>query len=286
MPYPQRSHWLVPGLHIGRTRRWSLVARRKARRHCCGPDKIEDTTVIALQQEAVSPDTWPRLASGNGVNSRLEDLSAQEILRWGIEQFGEGFSIGSAFGASGMALIDMAVRIDPDVDIFYIDTGFFFPETLALIDRAERHYNRPFRRVTTEVTVEEQERTYGAKLYGNDPDRCCNIRKVAPMAKALLGSGAWVSALRRDQSPSRSKTPILRWNDTYKVVKVAPLVHWTEADVWTYIHRHNVPYNELHEQNYPSIGCWPCTQPVQPGDDMRAGRWVGLTKVECGLHLT
>ena len=244
---------------------------------------IEELTVIALAQETRPVDTW-QPPSISQLNCRLETKSAEEILQWSIEQFGDGFSIGSAFGASGMALIDMAVRINPDVDIFYIDTDYFFPESLALIDRAQRHYNRPFRRVASDTSVAEQEQTYGLQLYRSDADKCCNIRKVVPMAKALKGNTAWVSALRRDQSPTRAGTPVLRWNDKYGVVKISPLARWTEADVWAYIHQHNVPYNELHEQNYPSIGCWPCTQPVQPGDDLRAGRWVGLNKVECGLH--
>ena len=239
--------------------------------------------MIALAQETRSFDAW-QLPSISRLNSCLEEKSPEEILQWGMEQFGEGFSIGSAFGASGMALIDMAVRINPDVDIFYIDTDYFFPETLALVDRAQRRYNRPFRRVTADLSVTEQEQTYGLNLYRNDADKCCNIRKVAPMAKALQGSTAWVSALRRDQSPTRAGTPVLRWNEKYGVVKISPLVRWSEADVWAYLHRRNVPYNELHEQNYPSIGCWPCTQPVQPGDDLRAGRWVRLTTLECGLH--
>ena len=239
--------------------------------------------MIALAQETLSFDTW-QLASINQFNNRLEEKSPQEILQWSMEQFGEGFSIGSAFGASGMALIDMAMRINPDVDIFYIDTDYFFPETLTLIERAQRHYNRPFRRVTSDTSVAEQERDHGLNLYQRDPDKCCNIRKVVPMAKALQGNTAWVSALRRDQSPTRAGTPVLRWNDKYGVVKISPLVNWSEADVWAYIHTHNVPYNELHEQSYPSIGCWPCTQAVQPGDDLRAGRWVGLSKLECGLH--
>ena len=239
--------------------------------------------MIALAQETFSFDTW-QLASPNRLNVCLEEKSAEEILQWSMENFAEGLSIGTSFGASGMALMDIALRINPDVDIFYIDTDYFFPETLSLIERAQRHYNRPFRRVTSEMSVAEQEQTYGLTLYRRNADMCCQIRKVVPMGNALQGSTAWISALRRDQSPTRAGTPVLRWNEKYEVVKISPLVHWTEADVWAYIHQHNVPYNELHEQNYPSIGCWPCTQAVQPGEDLRAGRWAGLSKDECGLH--
>lgn len=242
-------------------------------------------TTIALSpaEKNSTFDAW-QLAFFSRLNHRLEHASAQEILQWAMEDFGQGLSIGTAFGASGMALIHMALGINPDVDIFYVDTGYFFPETLALIDRAQRYFQRPFRRVTPEQTVEQQEQTHGPALYREDPDKCCHLRKVLPMEKALRDSTAWVSALRRDQSPTRANTPVLRWNEKHGVVKVAPLIHWTEEDVWAYVHQHNIPYNELHDQNYPSIGCWPCTRAVQPGEDLRAGRWAGLNKTECGLH--
>ena len=171
--------------------------------------------MIALAQETFSFDTW-QLASINQFNKRLEEKSAEEILAWAMEQFGEGFSIGSAFGASGMALIDIAMRINPDVDIFYIDTDYFFPESLALIDRAQRHYNRPFRRVSPDMSVAEQERSHGPDLYRSNPDKCCNIRKVVPMApvlrwNALQGSTAWVSALRPAPATSRRPVPAHRF---------------------------------------------------------------------------
>jgi len=165
-----------------------------------------------------------------------------------------------------------------------VDTGYFFPATLALIRRTEERYGRSLRRVTPAQTVVQHEADYGPTLYAQDPDLCCQMRKVLPMESALQESTAWVSALRRDQSPTRAQTPILRWSDRYGVVKIAPLARWSEEDVWRYIHRHNLPYNELHDHNYPSVGCWPCTRAVKPEDDLRAGRWSGLTKTECGLH--
>jgi phosphoadenosine phosphosulfate reductase len=219
------------------------------------------------------------------LNRRFETASAEDILAWAIADFGPGLSIGTAFGASGMVLMDLALRLDPDVDIFYVDTGYFFPQTLELIERAQRYYGRSFRQVTPKQTVEEQARSHGLDLYSRDPDLCCQLRKVAPMEKALLDSTAWVTALRRDQSSTRGNTPIVRWNARHGVAKIAPLARWTEDDLWRYIHAHNVPYNDLHDQNYPSIGCWPCTRSVDPGEsDLRAGRWVGMAKTECGLH--
>lgn len=218
------------------------------------------------------------------LNGELENAPPQEILRWGIATYRSGFSIGTAFGASGMALIDMALDIDADVDIFYIDTGFFFTETLALIERVEQYYGRAFRSVTPDLSVDEQAAQHGPQLYRRNPDLCCHMRKVLPLKQALAGRTAWTTALRRDQSPSRANTPVVQWNERHSLVKIAPLATWTEADVWCYIHKHDVPYNELHDQNYPSIGCWPCTRAVQPGEDLRAGRWPGRQKTECGLH--
>lgn len=241
----------------------------------------QESSLFATPRQSLgsknTSDSWQQ-------NSHLEYLSAEEILHWSLENFGEGLSIGTAFGTSGMVLIDMAVRINPDIDIFYVDTGYFFPETLALIGRAQHHYNRPFRQVTSDLSVVEQGQIYGPTLYRDNSDQCCHIRKVTPMEKALQNSIAWMSALRRDQAPTRANTPVVRWAEKYGVVKVAPLVHWSEEDVWAYIRQHDVPYNDLHDQNYPSIGCWPCTRSVQPGDDLRAGRWAGMAKSECGLH--
>lgn len=226
---------------------------------------------------------WTRLVFTR-LSNRFDAAAATDLLRWSIQTFGTGLTIGTSFGASGIVLMDLAVRIQPDVDIFYIDTGYFFPETMQLIDRLEEHYQRTFRRVATQLTFQEQEKRYGPTLYQNDPDLCCHLRKVAPMKQALADSTAWVSALRHDQASTRKEVPMVQWNERYNIVKIAPLIHWAEADIWTYIHEHKLPYNELHDRNYPSIGCWPCTHAVQAGDDLRAGRWRGSAKVECGLH--
>ncbi len=218
------------------------------------------------------------------LNRRFEEAPAQEILAWALETFADGLAISTAFGASGMVLIHMALALDPYVDIFYIDTGYFFPETYDLIHRAQAFFGRKFRRVTPRLGVVEQARRYGPDLYARDPDLCCRLRKVEPLARALAGRTAWMAALRRDQSPTRAGTPVLRWDARHHLVKIAPLVRWAEADVWRYIRDHNLPYNELHDRGYPSIGCRPCTRAVLPGEDLRAGRWPGLAKTECGLH--
>lgn len=226
---------------------------------------------------------WARMVFGR-LSRQFEHGDGVALLRWAIETFGTGLSIGTGFGASGIVMMDLALRIYPDVDIFYIDTGYFFPETEQLIQRLEHHYQRNLRRVATETSIEQQEKRYGPKLYANDPNLCCHIRKVTPLQKALADSTAWVTALRHDQANTRKAVPMAQWNERYNLLKLSPMVHWTEDDIWEYIHEHRLPYNLLHDQSYPSIGCWPCTQPVAAGEDIRAGRWKGQNKTECGLH--
>jgi phosphoadenosine phosphosulfate reductase len=227
---------------------------------------------------------WTHLVFSR-LNSQFESCSAEHIMSWALETFGSGLSLGTSFGASGIVLMDLTLRLQPDVDIFYIDTAFFFPETKELIRRLEDHYHRPFRRVSTNLSIEEQDEQYGPQLYQQDPDLCCYLRKVEPLQTALNDSTAWATALRRDQSASRTRMPAVVWNERHSVVKLSPLIRWTENDVWDYVRMHRLPYNSLHDRNYPSVGCWPCTRAVKPGEDARAGRWSSSAKTECGLHL-
>jgi phosphoadenosine phosphosulfate reductase len=226
---------------------------------------------------------WARLIV-SGLGTSWQNRSGLAVLTWAIETFGTGLTIGTGLGASGIVLMDLALRINPDVDIFYIDTGYFFPETLQLIRRLEHHYQRSLRRVVTDLTIAQQEKRFGPALHTNDPNLCCQLRKVAPLKQALAGKTAWATALRQDQSSTRKNIGMVHWNERYQVVKLSPLAQWTEADIWHYIHDKKLPYNTLHDQHYPSIGCWPCTRPVNEGDDLRAGRWQGTEKKECGLH--
>jgi phosphoadenosine phosphosulfate reductase len=253
---------------------------------------VAATDTAALQPPPASEKTdtgtdfldWTHLVFSR-LNNQFEHGTAEHILNWALETFGNGLSLGTSFGASGIVLMDLTLRLQPDVDIFYIDTGFFFPETKELIQRLEGHYQRPFRRVSTNLSVEEQDRQYGPKLYQREPDLCCYLRKVEPLQKALNDSTAWATALRRDQASSRTRTPAVVWNQRYNIVKLSPLIRWSESDIWDYVRMHRLPYNSLHDSNYPSVGCWPCTRAVQPGEDLRAGRWSGTAKTECGLHL-
>jgi phosphoadenosine phosphosulfate reductase len=226
---------------------------------------------------------WTQLVFAR-LSHRHQHSDGVDLLEWAIQTFGSGLSLGTGLGASGIVLVDLAMQINPEVDIFYIDTGYFFPETLALVQRLEQHYQRNFRRVASDLTIAQQEKRFGPNLYDNDPNLCCHVRKVLPLQKALADSTAWATALRHDQSSTRREVRMVQWNERYNVVKIAPLAYWTEADVWQYVREHKLPYNPLHDQRYPSIGCWPCTKPVNPGDDLRAGRWQGKEKKECGLH--
>jgi phosphoadenosine phosphosulfate reductase len=220
------------------------------------------------------------------ISAEFEERTPQEILRWAVDEFHPELSLACSFGGpSGMVLIDMIAQIEPRVEVFYIDTDFLFPETYQLRDRVAERYGIEAVAYKTELTPEDQAAKYGDKLWLSNPDLCCGLRKVEPNRRALAGKRAWISGLRRDQATTRRETPVVQWVNQFEIVKVNPLVNWTEADIWSYIVRNDVPYNPLHDQNYPSVSCTHCTKPIQPGDDPRSGRWQGFDKTECGLHV-
>ena len=219
------------------------------------------------------------------LNAEFASASVEHILQWCLGLFKQGASLGTSFGPSGLMMMDLALKIDPEIDIYYLNTQFRFPETHAQIERAEAHFQRAFRRVAPSISIEEQEAKYGPNLYYKNPNECCKLRKVFTQIHALKDSAAWLTAIRRDQSPTRAHTPVASWNDKFNVVKVSPLARVTGDEVWAYVRAHGLPYNELHDRGYPSVGCWPCTRPVAAGEDERAGRWAGLDKTECGLQV-
>jgi phosphoadenosine phosphosulfate reductase len=178
----------------------------------------------------------------------------------------------------------MLSKIDPDTRIFYLDTDLLFPETYELRDRLEAKYGIAIERQATELTLEAQAEEFGARLWEREPDRCCNLRKVQPLRQTLSGLDAWITAIRRDQSPARATAGIVETDSKFGLVKINPLANWSTRHVWSYIFRHEVPYNPLHDSGYPSIGCAPCTTAIAAGEDVRSGRWRGLAKTECGLH--
>lgn len=219
------------------------------------------------------------------LSDSFESATPQEILAWAIREFSPDITLACSFGGiSGMALLDMAVKIDPNINVFYLDTDFLFPETYQTRDKAVTIYKITPVGFKSKLTPEQQEAQHGPALWNRDPDLCCAIRKVEPNVRALAGKRAWIAGLRRDQSEGRKETGIVEWDSKFGMVKINPLANWTEKDLWTYIMANDVPYNPLHDQNYPSIGCTYCTKPVAPGADPRSGRWVGFEKDECGLH--
>jgi len=219
------------------------------------------------------------------VQHAAEGWTAHKVLSWAFETFGSTVAISSAFGAEGMVLIDMASRVRKDFRLFTIDTEFLFPETYNLMDRIEEKYGVAIEKVYSVLSPEEQERTQGSALWTRDPDLCCNLRKVEPLRRKLGELGAWITSIRRDQTSVRSSARRVEWDAKFSLVKNNPIVDWTSKQVWRYIHDHDVPYNELHNQDYPSIGCTHCTRAIRPGEDSRAGRWPGFAKTECGLHI-
>ena len=219
------------------------------------------------------------------IGERLEEETPQQILRWAIDEFFPDLALACSFGGpSGMVLVDMIAQIEPRVEVFYLDTDFLFPETYETRDRVIEKYGiRPVA-YKSELTPADQASQYGDELWLRDPDLCCDLRKVQPNARALEGKRAWISGIRRDQGVARRETGVVEWDAIFGLVKVLPLVRWTEADVWKYVTQHDVPYNPLNDHGYPSIGCTYCTKAVKPGDDPRSGRWQGFDKTECGLH--
>jgi len=217
------------------------------------------------------------------LNARFESASPEEIVRWAVETFGDGLSVGASFGGpTGMAILHMTAQLKPNVHVFVLDTDYLFEETHQTRERATTTLNLTNVQIyQSRLTHEQQAAEHGAALWMRDPDLCCDLRKVEPNGRALEGKTAWISGLRRDQSEGRSDVPIVAWNAKFGLVKINPLARWTEKETWEYIVKHEVPYNPLLDQGFVSIGCYNCTVPGKQG---RQGRWEGFEKDECGLH--
>jgi len=226
----------------------------------------------------------PDLTALQALSDSFEAKAPQDLLAYAIGTYFPDIVLASSFGAEDVALIDMAHRINPGTPLFYLDTDFLFAETYETRDRLIAKYGIAPIQVKSLLTPERQAETFGDKLWERQPDECCNQRKVEPLTRVLKGYKAWITGIRRDQSPTRANAGLVEWDPKFQLVKFNPLARWTVADVWAYIKLHDVPYNPLHDRNYPSIGCTYCTRPVMPGEDPRAGRWAGQAKTECGLH--
>ena len=216
---------------------------------------------------------------------RFETASPYEILSWASAAFGERLAIVTSFQVTGIATLHMMQSIAPNTPTLTLDTGLLFPETQDLMRELEARFDLDLRRIKPRQTPAQQARDYGDRLWERNPDRCCHIRKTIPLREALRGFDAWVTGLRRDQSPGRAATPIVSRDARNGAVKIAPFANWTEERVWRYIRENDLPYNRLHDVGYPSIGCWTCTKAVTGEDDRRVGRWANRSKSECGIHI-
>ncbi|MET9070141.1 phosphoadenylyl-sulfate reductase [Streptosporangium sandarakinum] len=213
----------------------------------------------------------------------LEDAPALEIIRWAAATFGDRLCLTSSM--SDALLIDLVSRVKPGIDVLFIDTGYHFAETIGTRDAVRQVYDVNVIDVKPSRTVAEQERDLGPRLFGRNPDLCCYLRKVEPLNRALEPYLAWVSGIRRDEAVTRADVKVVEWDAKRQMVKINPIARWTQDDVDNYMADNGVLINPLHYDDYPSIGCAPCTRQVAPGEDPRSGRWSGMAKTECGLHL-
>lgn len=219
------------------------------------------------------------------LSRRFEQQHPRDVMRWALTTFGEDIALATGFGPSGIVLMHMVSQLRPDTTIFYLQTDLLFPETMRLISQLASRLGLQFTQVHCRLSLDEQDQAYGPELWWRNADLCCLLRKVAPLRRFLVDKRAWITAIRRDQSPTRAGTKIVAWDRANELTKVCPLAGWTQERVWAYLQEHQLPYNELHDQGYPSIGCIPCTRPVSAGEDERAGRWAGTGKLECGIHI-
>jgi phosphoadenosine phosphosulfate reductase len=216
----------------------------------------------------------PDLAELAAVSASLETAPAGAAVAWAHERFGDRLVLAASF--QDCVLIDIAARVVPDIEVVFLDTQYHFAETLWFVEQVRSRYDLNLRVMRPAVQPDD--------LWQRDVEACCAARKIEPLARALEGKDAWISGLRRQEAPTRANAPVVSWDLARSMVKVNPLVSWTDADLAGYIADHDLPVHPLAGNGYPSIGCWPCTRAVAPGEDARAGRWAGRAKTECGLH--
>ncbi|WP_310963209.1 phosphoadenylyl-sulfate reductase [Nocardioides terrisoli] len=216
------------------------------------------------------------------VGAELELAPAENIVEWAAATFGERFCVTSSM--ADCVLAHLVSTVAPGIDVVFLDTGYHFAETIGTRDAVEATLPVNLVDVRPQLTVAEQDATYGKDLFARDPDLCCSLRKVRPLQQALESYDAWATGLRRAETHDRVIAPVVGWDQSRQKVKVSPLARWSDEDVERYIATHGVLVNPLQYDGYPSIGCWPCTRRVAPGEDPRSGRWAGLNKTECGIH--
>ncbi|MCW2753228.1 MAG: hypothetical protein JWQ32_639 [Marmoricola sp.] len=243
----------------------TTLAARAARGSTTAGRSIEELKAIVFQ-----------------VGAELELAPAADIIEWAVATFGARFCVTSSMGDAVLA--DVASKVAPGIDVVFLDTGYHFVETIGTRDAVAATMPVNLLSITPIQSVAEQDATYGKDLYKTDPDLCCKLRKVQPLADSLANYDAWATGLRRAETHNRVIAPVVGWDEKKQKVKVSPLARWTDEEIEQYIVDNGVLVNPLQYDGYPSIGCWPCTQRVEPGADPRSGRWAGTNKTECGIH--
>ncbi len=210
---------------------------------------------------------------------------ALNVIQWAYDTYGNELVYACSFGVEGIVMLHLIDQVKPNAKVVFLDTDFHFQETIDLISEVKQRFSQLNIEIKKPaLTVEEQAEKYGDQLWKRQPDRCCYYRKVVPLQEVLSDAIAWLSGLRREQSPTRANTKFVNKDETFRSVKVCPLIHWTWKDIWDYVKKHDLPYNPLHDQGYSSIGCAPCTLPGDMKTGSRSGRWAQSGKTECGLH--
>lgn len=231
----------------------------------------------------LSYETWQEPSVNFDIDETYK--GALNVLKWSYEHYGEEIVYACSFGIEGIVLVDLISKVKPDATIVFLDTDVHFKETYETIDRVKEKYPQlNIIMKKPKLTLEEQAAEYGDKLWETNPNQCCQIRKLTPLNEVLSDSKAWISGLRHEQSETRKHVQFINRDDKFQSIKICPLIHWTWKDVWRYVTKNDLPYNPLHDQGYPSIGCSHCTAPAFDINDLRSGRWQGKGKTECGLH--
>jgi phosophoadenylyl-sulfate reductase (thioredoxin)/thioredoxin-dependent adenylylsulfate APS reductase len=224
------------------------------------------------------------------LNASFADKSPQELLKHFMDIFGDRIALSSSLSIEDQTLTDMMLKINPKAKIFTLDTGRLFPETYQLIDKTNSRYHFKLEVYCPQTqALQEMVREYGINPFYESIEKrhmCCQVRKLEPLSRAFMTLDAWICGLRRSQSVTRRDMQKIEWDDKHNILKINPLIDWSEEQTWDYVHQNVVPFNKLHEQGYPSIGCQPCTRAVKPGEDIRSGRWwwEDPDHRECGLH--
>ncbi|GAB5494518.1 MAG: phosphoadenylyl-sulfate reductase [Phototrophicaceae bacterium] len=214
------------------------------------------------------------------LRSQYDKAYPQEILSYANDTYGDGLAVVTSFQITGIVTLHMLRQITDNVQVVTLDTGLLFPETYQLMEKLEEKLDIQIQRIKPDLTLPQQAREHGSLLWETNPDNCCQLRKTIPLTNILSNYDAWITGLRRDQSPTRANIPVIDWDERYNLVKLCPFANWTEDMLWTYINAHELPYNSLHSRGYSSIGCYTCTRPAAG----REGRWSNTTKTECGIH--